>query len=64
MGDLQLGALAPPMTASSSLQSNWNASPGAKASGTKTPLPEVCCWRSQSSRQVRTKAATRRYEPS
>ena len=36
------------MTAQSSLQSNWKASPGAKVSGTKVPRPVVCsasCWR-------------------
>ncbi len=31
----------PPSTAQSSLQSNWKASPGAKASGTKVPRPLV-----------------------
>jgi hypothetical protein len=33
----------PSMIAQSSLQSNWNASPGAKDSGTKVPLPLICC---------------------
>lgn len=33
----------PAMTAQTSLQSNWNASPGANTSGTKVPRPLVCC---------------------
>jgi hypothetical protein len=33
------------MIAQSSLQSNWNASPGANTSGTKVPRPLVCCSR-------------------
>jgi hypothetical protein len=31
------------MTAQSSDQSNWNASPAMNARGTKTPRPVVCC---------------------
>ena len=34
----------PPRIAQSSLQSNWNASPGANTSGTKVPRPLVCCF--------------------
>ena len=49
----------PPRTAQSSLQSNWKASPGAKASGTKVPRPLVWASRWRSTFQFRTKAATR-----
>src|SRR5690554_4014526 len=38
----------PAMIAQSSLQSNWNASPGANASGTKVPQPLVWASRCRS----------------
>ena len=47
------------MTAQSSDQSNWNASPGKNASGTKTPRPQVFCSRCRAAFQSRAKAATR-----
>ena len=34
--------VSPPSTAKSSLQSNWNASPGRNDRGTKVPRPVVC----------------------
>src|SRR4051794_18236103 len=40
VGHLQL-TRSPPRTAQSSLQSNWNASPGAKTKGTNVPRPLV-----------------------
>ena len=47
-----------PMTTQSSLQSNWNASPGANTSGTnlsRLTVEASCCWR----RHTRANAATR-----
>lgn len=49
----------PPIIAQSSLQSNWNASPGWKISGTKVPRPLVWASRCRSAFQARAKAATR-----
>lgn len=54
----------PAIVAQSSLQSNWKASPGWKASGTKVPRPAVPCSRWRSAFHFRAKAATRLYEPS
>lgn len=49
----------PPITAQSSLQSNWNASPGWKTSGTNTPRPVLRCATSCPLCHRRTKAVTR-----
>ena len=53
----------PPRTAKSSLQSNWNDSPGSKCNGTKVPRPVVCCSRCRSAFHRRAKDATRADEP-
>src|ERR1700729_1915261 len=52
------------MTAQSSDQSNWNASPGKNASGTNTPRPHVFCSCCRATFQLPAKAAMRLSEPS
>ena len=63
-GIFQMPARSPAMTAQSSDQSNWKASPAMNARGTKTPRPAVFCSRCRAALQSRAKAATRLYEPS
>jgi len=50
MGHMARLVRSPPKTAKSSLQSNWNASPGRKVRGTKVPRPVVWLVRCRSAR--------------
>src|SRR6187402_3016806 len=52
------------MTAQSSLQSNWNASPVPKVRGTKVPRPVICSISCRCAVHALAKAATRLYDPS
>lgn len=54
---------APSITAKSSLQSNWNASPGASTKDTNAPRLVVFNRSYSARRHVRANAATRLYEP-